>query len=372
MKQPSALCLADFEKEAGEILSESVWSWVSGSSGSEEALRDNRDAFQDWFILPRQLVSAGAGHTRLNLLDQLLPAPILLAPIGLQRLVHADGELATAQAAGAMDIPMLVSALTTRDLSEIYAAHGGTCGVQLYLQDSRTANSRLLAAAEDAGYPWLVVTVDVPVNGLRYRELRSGFSVPPEMRPIYAEPNPVPLDIGPGDSRVFQGAMSRAPCWDDVERLRTRWKHKLVLKGLLHPDDALRARDAGVDAVIVSNHGGRALSVAPSPLRVLQGIRSCLGNGFPVLVDGGIRSGADVFIALALGADAVLIGRPQLHALAADGARGVARMLRMLRDELELTMALAGCPTLDTVNSACVLPRRTNHPSIIRRDQPST
>lgn len=353
---PPLLNATDYETRAREILPAPVFAWLAGGSGDETALADNTNSYRSRRIIPRQLVSAANGSTRSTLLGQQLAAPILLAPIGLQSLVHTDAELATAQGAGALDIPMLVSALTTRPLPEIAAAHGGLCGAQIYLQDLPRVNHRIIHDAEASGCPWLVVTVDVPVTGLRYRELRTGFQIPSHVVPHYADDGARNMQIASGQSRIFQGVMPHAPTWRDIEALRKRWPHVLLIKGLLHPADVERARDCGADAVILSNHGGRALAVAPSPLSMLPAARARLQTGsaphFPVLIDGGIRSGSDVFLALASGADAVLIGRPQLHALACDGAAGVARLLRLLRDELELTMALAGCPDIDAVRRA--------------------
>jgi isopentenyl diphosphate isomerase/L-lactate dehydrogenase-like FMN-dependent dehydrogenase len=281
---------------------------------------------------------------------------VLLAPVSHHALVHPDGEIATARAADAQETGMIVSTLSSVPLERVAAELRRNRWFQLYFQSDWRATASLVTRATDAGYGAIVVTVDAPVSGMRNRAERAGFRLPPEVRSAnleFGEPAPPPL--APGASRVFQGAMAHAPTWDDVRRLRTHTRLPLLLKGIMHPDDARRARDVGVDGIVVSNHGGRALDEAPAPLEVLTSIRAAVGPTVMLLVDGGIRRGGDVFVALALGADAVLIGRPQLYALAVDGAIGVARMLRLIRDELELTMALAGCPTVADIDVSCLL-----------------
>jgi 4-hydroxymandelate oxidase len=333
-----------------------VYAHIAGGSGDEKALAANRAAFARFGIRPRVLVDCRAGHTAVELCGERFAHPVLLAPVSHHALVHPDGEIATAQAADAQETGMIVSTLSSVPLERVAAEMRRNRWFQLYFQPEWRATESLVARAEQAGYSAIVATVDAPVSGLRNRAERAGFVSPPDVRSAnleFAEPRP-PMLV-PGQSRIFQGAMAHAPTWDDVRRLRALTRLPILLKGIVHPDDASRAIEIGVDGVVVSNHGGRALDEAPAPLEVLASIRDAVGPEVPLLVDGGIRRGGDVFIALALGADAVLIGRPQLYALAVDGAIGVARLLRLLRDELELTMALAGCPTVADIDPRSLL-----------------
>jgi 4-hydroxymandelate oxidase len=338
---------ADYERHAARKLPVDVFAHVAGGSGEERALRANRAALDAWRIHSRVLVDCRQGSTATQLLGHELAHPLLLAPVAYQKLVHAGGELATAQAADALETTMVVSTQSTTPLEEL-ARELRRKWFQLYFQRERSATAEMLARAEAAGYSAIVATVDVPVTALRHRAARAGFRPPPGLVSANVAEPAMPA-LAPGASRVFQGAMASAPTWQDVAWLRAQTKLPLLLKGVLHPDDARSAIELGVDALVVSNHGGRALDDAPAALTALKAVRASVGPDFPLLVDGGIRSGADVFKALALGANAVLIGRPQVYALAVAGAAGVAHLLRVLRDELEVTMALAGCPTIASI-----------------------
>jgi 4-hydroxymandelate oxidase len=280
----------------------------------------------------------------------------LLAPVAYQRLVHRDAELATAQAAAALETGMVVSTLASTALERLAAELPRNKWFQIYWQGGRAATAKLAARAERAGYSALVVTVDVPITALRNRAARAGFRHPQNVTAVNVDAAPAEIVLDLGQSRVFQGVMATAPTWDDIRWLAAETTLPLLVKGLLHPDDAERAVELGAAGVVVSNHGGRALDEAPATLTALRLIRRRVPPDFPLLVDGGIRCGGDVFKALALGAQAVLIGRPQLYALAVAGAAGVAHMLRVLRDELEVTMALAGCPTINLISERALWP----------------
>ena len=297
------------------------------------------------------LVDCRAGSTETTLFGETFAHPVLLAPVSYQKLVHPEGEIATAQAAAAQDTGMVLSTLASVPLESVADVLPANKWFQLYFPEHPDDALSLVRRAEDAGYTALVVTVDAPVTGLRNDAERAGFSMPAEVTAANLTPRPSPSTVAldPGMSRVFQGVMSQAPEWDDIRRLCSATTLPVVLKGILSAADAVRARDLGVRGIVVSNHGGRALASSPAALDVLPGIREAVGNDFTVLADGGIRRGSDVFVYLALGADAVLVGRPQLYALAADGAVGVARMLRLIRDEFEVTMALAGCPRIPDI-----------------------
>lgn len=344
------LCAADYARVARRHLDAATWAHIAEGAGTERTLRANRRAFVTRSVMPRVLVQCAQGNTRMRLLGRELAHPLLLAPVSLHRLVHADGELATADGASAAATTMIVSTLASAALEDIAARARAGRWFQLYVQPRDAATRALLRRAEDAAYEAIVVTVDAPVTGPRLRSARLGFAVPSTVRAVnLPDGNEPQRIIAPGESRIFQGAMARAPSWDTVAGLVSAGRLPVLVKGVLHPDDAVRAIACGASGVIVSNHGGRALDGAPAALDCLPAIRAALGPDVAVLLDGGVRSGNDVFVARALGADAVLLGRLQLFALAVAGALGVAHLLRTLREELELTMALAGCPTLDAI-----------------------
>jgi isopentenyl diphosphate isomerase/L-lactate dehydrogenase-like FMN-dependent dehydrogenase len=346
---------ADYERHAAAVLAPDIFAHIAGGSGEERTLRGNRAAFDSWLIHSRVLVDCEAGSTATRLLGDTLSHPLLLAPVAYQKLVHPAGEIATAQAADALDTTMIVSTQATAPLEEL-ARELRRKWFQLYFQPERGETATLVARAEIAGYSAIVVTIDVPVTALRQRAARAGFQHPAELKAanIVDRNAALAAPLAPGASRVFQGAMAKAPTWRDLEWLRTQTNLPLLVKGVLHPDDAVRAIELGIDGIVVSNHGGRALDGVPAALTALQALRARTGPEFPLLVDGGIRSGGDAFKALALGANAVLIGRPQLYALAVAGAAGVAHLLRVLRDELEVTMALAGCPTIASITTGAL------------------
>jgi isopentenyl diphosphate isomerase/L-lactate dehydrogenase-like FMN-dependent dehydrogenase len=350
------VALADYERYARERLPRELFAHIAGGSGEERALQANRAALEARRIYPRPLVDARQGSTATTLLGEAFAHPILLAPVAYQQLVHPDGELATARAAAALDTGMVVSTLASTPLEQLAAELPRNKWFQLYFQHERRVTSELVERAERAGYTALVVTIDLPVTALRNRAERAGFRHPASISAanLRAAPPPTDIVLERGASRVFQGVMATAPTWDDIRWLRSTTRLPLLLKGLLHPDDVIRAAELGANGAVVSNHGGRALDEAPAALDALQAIRRRVPRDFPLLVDGGLRSGGDVFKALALGAQAVLIGRPQLYALALAGAVGVAHLLRVLRDELEVTMALAGCPTLERIGESAL------------------
>lgn len=343
--------LADFEIPARLRVSDSAWAYLNGGAADELTLRANRAAWDAIRLQPRVLRDLAGGHTRVTLLGRELLHPILLAPIAYQRLFHADGELATAHAAAAQGAGLLLSAQASVAMEEVAAPMlaepgAGPLWFQLYWRDDREFMRALLRRIEAAGYQALVLTVDAPVHGARDRERRIGFKLPDDIRAVNLGGLKKPLQLRPGQSALFDGLMPRAATWREVDWLRAESPLPLLLKGVAHADDAREALARGVSGFVVSNHGGRALDTLPATAELLPPLRAALGPDVPLLVDGGIRRGSDVVKALALGADAVLLGRPYVHALAASGALGVAQALRLLRDELEIAMALSGCKTL--------------------------
>lgn len=351
--------LADHEAHARAHMEPSAWAYFSGGAGDERTLAANRSAWERIALLPRVLRPLAGGHTRVQLLGRTLAHPILLAPLAYQRLAHADGELGSACAAAALGAGLVLSTQASTRLEAVAQAVRGDAArgplwFQLYWQHDRGFNRELVQRAEQAGYEALVLTVDAPCHGARDRERRAGFRLPAgvaavNLHGLPATPQP-PLRAG--RSALFDGLLQHAPTWADVQWLQALSRLPLLLKGVLHPDDARQAAALGVAGLIVSNHGGRTLDASPATASALPQVAQALAGALPLLVDGGIRRGSDVLKAMALGASAVLIGRPALYGLANAGAAGVAHVLRLLRDELEIAMALTGCATLAEASSA--------------------
>lgn len=335
----------DYERHARECLDGAAWEYLRQGSGAERTLAANRHACEAHALMPRVLADMRGGHTRLQLFGQELEHPVLLAPIAYQRLFHADGECASAMAAAAQGGSMLVSSLASQGLEEIAAASiqaGDPPWFQLYWQGERARTMRLVRRAEQAGYPVIVLTVDAPIK-------LASLDLPGGIRAVNLEQPLAPAPVGNGQSRVFDGWMAHAPTWEDVAWLREQIRLPLLIKGVLHPDDAARAIELGCDGLIVSNHGGRVLDGVPASLDALPAIVERVAGRVPVLLDSGIRDGRDVFRAMRLGASAVLLGRPAIWGLAVAGALGVAHVIRLVRDELEAAMALCGCRTLGDI-----------------------
>jgi len=288
-----------------------------------------------------------------NLLGRELAHPILIAPMAYQRLAHPHGEQATALAAAALGAGLVLSTQASTLLEDVARtvlpdAGRGPLWFQLYLLPDRSFMRTLVLRAEAAGFEALVLTVDAPVQGARDRERRTGFRRPADIAAINLAGRVAPAarPLHAGQSALFDDLMTHAPTWDDVAWLQSITRLPILLKGVVHPDDARQALACGAAGLIVSNHGGRTLDTMPSTASLLPRVVEAVDGGIPVLVDGGIRRGTDVLKAMALGASAVLVGRPVLHGLANAGAQGVAHVLRLLRDELEIAMALTGCRTL--------------------------
>ena len=353
---PEIHCAGDYELLAPRFMATPSHEYVAGGCGRDVTVAANTEAFAQWAIYPRLLRDVTAGHTRSSIAGASFEHPVVLAPVALQKLAHPRGEIDTARAAQATDTCMVISTLASTVLEDIA---GPRRWFQLYFQPRRDDTLSLAARAEAAGYQAIVVTLDASIQTASARALRAGFRMPEQCvaANLRGQDAPAPIELGEHDSRIFQGAMRDAPTWDDLAWLMTQTALPVWVKGVLHPDDAVALRDIGVAGIVVSNHGGRSLDGAPASLDALPAIRAALGDGFPLLFDGGIRSGSDIFKALALGADAVMIGRLQLYALAVAGALGVAHMIKLLREELEVCMALAGCATLDQIGPDNLLRR---------------
>ena len=350
---PDIVNLADHEAHARQHLDDNAWAYFSGGAADEITLRANRSAWEALPLWPRVLRPLAGGHTRVSLLGRTLAHPILLAPIAFQRLAHPDGELAMAYAAAALGAGVVLSTQASVSLEAVAQAvlpdrGRGPLWFQLYLQHDRGFTQALVQRAEAAGYEALVLTVDAPTSGVRDRERRAGFRLPPGVGPVNLAglQAPTAAELRPGQSALFDGLLHQAPTWDDIAWLQSITRLPVLLKGVLHPADARQAVAAGRAGLIVSNHGGRTLDTAPATASALPRVVQAVGGALPVMVDGGIRRGTDVLKAMALGASAVLVGRPAIWGLANAGAAGVAHVLRLLRDELEIAMALTGCATL--------------------------
>ena len=356
---PGIVSLEDHEQQARQHLDDNAWAYFSGAAADEITLRSNRSAWDALPLWPRVLRPLAGGHTRVHLLGRTLAHPIMLAPVAFQCLAHADGELAMAYAAAALGAGVVLSTQASVPLEAVAQAvlpdpGRGPLWFQLYLQADRGFTRALVQRAEAAGYEALVLTVDAPASGARDRERRARFRLPPGIGPVnLAGMQPPPAaSLGPDQSALFDGLLHHAPTWDDVAWLQSITRLPVLLKGVLHPADARQAVAAGAAGLIVSNHGGRTLDTAPATATALPRVVQAVGGAVPVLVDGGIRRGTDVLKAMALGASAVLVGRPAAWGLANAGATGVAHVLRLLRDELEIAMALTGCATLADATEA--------------------
>jgi 4-hydroxymandelate oxidase len=340
------VCLADYERLAEQRLDANAWAYIAGGAGDEITVRWNREAFERTALLPRVLRGGPGGNTRIELLGRTFEHPILVAPLAHQRLAHPDGECATAQAAAAQDAGLVVSTLSSRTMEDVAAAAGPRRWFQLYFQPERRHTQDLVSRAEAAGYEAIVVTVDAPLSGLRNREQRIDFRFPEGVSAANLAHYPASPPTAQVRSVVFDYFMPNAPNWGDIEWLVGSTRLPILIKGILSADDAALALEHGAAGVIVSNHGGRTLDTLPAAFDALPAVVDRVAGRAPVLVDGGIRRGTDVLKCIAAGASAVLVGRPVLYGLAVAGALGVSHVLRLLRDELEMAMALAGCRTL--------------------------
>jgi 4-hydroxymandelate oxidase len=353
------VAVTDYEPLARERVSPQAWAYIASGAADERTLHHNRDVFDALTLAPRVLADLTDASTTVELFGQTFAHPMLLAPIAYQKLAHPDGELATAHAASALRTGMVVSAQASVKIEDVARATQAPLWCQLYVQPDRACTRELAQRAEAAGYTALVLTVDAPVSGVRNREQRAGFRLPDGVSAVNladcVSPDIVPAALG--DSPVFGTGMLRtAPTWHDVAWLREQSSLPILIKGILTPDDARVAVEAGASGIVVSNHGGRTLDTLPASLDALPRVVAAVAGRVPVLVDGGIRRGTDVLKAIALGASAVLIGRPYIWGLAAAGITGVAHVINMLWAELEIAMALTGCATIADVDHRVIWP----------------
>jgi lactate 2-monooxygenase len=363
------MAFAELEARAEQALSPSVLSYVAGGAGSEHTQRANVSAFRQWGLIPRMFVGAAQRDLSVELFGMRLPTPVLMAPIGVIGLCAQDGhgDLATAEAAARTGVPMIASTLSVDPLEDIAAQFGGTpCFFQLYTPTDRDLAASLVSRAEAAGYRGIVVTLDTWLTGWRPRDLAASnfpqlrghclanYFTDPVFRSLLGKDPADDLATTIGTwARLFGNPLT----WDDLPWLRSLTTLPLLVKGICHPDDARRAKDGGVDGIYCSNHGGRQADGGLPALDCLPAVVDA-ADGLPVLFDSGIRSGADVIKALALGATAVAVGRPYAYGLAIGGTDGIVHVLRSILAEADLIMAVDGYPTLadltrDTLRRTC-------------------
>ncbi|WP_260867941.1 alpha-hydroxy acid oxidase [Streptomyces sp. SAJ15] len=351
----SLVTLDDYRVAARPLVEPSAWDYVDGGSGDETTLRENVAGYRRYRLRPRVLVDVSRCDPRTTLLGSPVALPVGVAPTGFQGLVSAEGELACARAAGEVGALMVVSTFATARLEDIARVARGPLWLQLYVFRDRATSEDLVRRAEAAGYRALVVTVDAPVQGRRVRDLRNAFALPPGLVAANFPQAPSERPSAELGERVAQ-RVDPALTWDDLAWLGSLTRLPIVLKGVLTAEDAARAAELGVAAIVVSNHGGRQLDGSVTPLDALPEVVAAVAGRCEVLVDGGVRRGSDVLVALALGARAVLVGRPVLWGLAVSGAEGAREVLSILRAELETAMALSGRPDLASVDANLLHP----------------
>ena len=344
---------ADLEAAAEEAMEPAAADYVFATAGTGDTYRENRDAFERWRIVPRMLRDVAERDLTTEILGQKLPAPVMLAPIGVQTAAHPDGERATARAAATLGLPMVISTASDTSMEDIAdAAPDAPRWFQLYWPSDEGVARSLVDRAEASGCGAIVVTADNYIPGWKPRDLQRAelpfikgigvaqfFTDPVFLAALEKTPEE---DLGAAVGHYLGVFVNPSLTWDDLERLRSWTSVPILIKGILHPDDAAEARERGVDGIVVSNHGGRQVDGAIATIDALPAIADAVGSDLAILLDSGVRSGSDAFRALALGADAVLLGRPWVWGLALAGEAGVEEVLRRFLAELDLTMALSG------------------------------
>ena len=366
-KKPSLpIAVEALEDQARAKLTREAYDYVAGGAGSEDAMRANLDALKAWRIVPRMLRDVSVRRLHTEILGERMPAPILLAPIGVQGIIRSEAEAATARAAAGLGIHSILSTASSKSIEEVAQASGdGPRWFQLYWPRRPELAESLLERARRSGYSAIVLTLDTRLLGFRERDLSNAYN--PFLKgqglanyfsdPIFRSALAAPPEENPQAAILhFVENFSSPGCtWEDLELLCRQTPLPVILKGILHGDDALRGLDCGAKGFIVSNHGGRQVDGAVASLRALPDVAAAVGDQAPVLFDSGIRRGADIFKALALGAKAVLVGRPYVWGLALEGEAGVREVLLRLAADLDLTMALSGCRSLDDINMEMLL-----------------
>jgi L-lactate dehydrogenase (cytochrome) len=370
--------IEDLRTCARRRLPKAVFDFIDGGAHDEVSLRANRQDFERLSVVPKVLTDVSKRDASTTLLGEPISMPLVVAPTGLAGLLARKGELAEARAAEAAGIPFCLSQMAASSIEEVDQATKRPFWFQSYLLKDRRINEALLDRATKAGCPVLVITVDTKAQGPRERDIRNGFTVPPRVTwrnaldvarrlhwiggvalgPRVTFANLADSVVGRGDiisiARFAAEQYDFSMDWSHFEWCRAKWKGKLAIKGILTVEDAQRATHHGVDAIIVSNHGGRQLDGAPSPLAVLPDIVDAVGDRVEIILDGGVRRGVDVLKALALGAKACMAGRPFLYGLAAGGERGVSKAIELFRGEIDNNLALLGRPVARELDRRCL------------------
>ncbi len=360
---PFPISFADLEKAVAEKIDAGPYGYVRSGAGGEQTLRNNRAAFEKYSIIPRFLNNVANIDTTIELFGKTYPTPLLFAPVGMNKMAHEDGELAVVRAANHLEIPYIQSTVSSYALEDVaQAAPNATKWFQLYWSTNEEIAYSMVARAEAAGFEAIVLTVDTVMLGWREEDVRNQFS---PLKLGYARGNyvndPVFMASLPDDSfesyvqGVLQNVFHPTLNWENVRELKRHTKLPILLKGILHPEDAQLAVDNGIDGIIVSNHGGRQLDGVIGSLDALPAIVEVVDGQVPVILDSGVYRGMDALKALALGADAVAIGRPFVYGLALDGQQGVEKVMTNLYDELKVSIALAGATSVKDLRNVTLV-----------------
>src|SRR5215467_9986180 len=350
-----AVSLSDFEALARERVPRMAFEYISGGAADEITLRWNRESFDRIRLRPKIMVDVSNLDTRLTLFGQELPFPILLAPTAYHRLVHPEGEIATARGAGAAGATMVAGMLATTPIEGIAKAATGPLWFQTDILKDRGFTRDLIQRAEGVGCKALCITSDSPVVGVRNRDARANFSLPPNLeRANLRGLMRTGGNLRPPEGDIYTPILDASMTWKEIDWLRSFVRVPVLLKGVLNPDDAELAVKSGASGIIVSNHGARNLDTVPPTIEILPDVVERVAGRIPVLCDSGIRRGTDVLKALALGANAVLIGRPYLYGLSVGGDLGVTRVINILKNEFKVAMALSGRPTIASVDRSVI------------------
>jgi 4-hydroxymandelate oxidase len=356
----SLVNLPDYEARARESVDSSTLDYYDGGSNDEITLRDNVAAFSRITLYPRMFRGVGTRDTSTTVVGSSARWPVIVAPVALLGMLSPDGEVPAARAATAAGSIFVLSTLSVTPIEDVIAVATGPVWFQLYVYKDRAASEALVKRVEEAGCSALELTADTPTLGRRERDVRNDLGLPEGLWTPNLTADAGSLAPHPGSDSPFKAAIDALfypdLTWDDVAWLTSITNLPVLIKGLLRADDAVRAVDAGAAGVIVSNHGGRQLDTAPAAIDALAAIADAVGDRTELIVDGGIRRGADVLKAIALGARAVQIGRPIVWGLVVDGEQGVGDVLGLLRDELDLAMALTGCRSIDEITSDLLRP----------------
>ena len=376
MKIADAINIEDLRRMARRRLPRIAFDYIEGGVEDERCLVRNESAFARYPILPRYLVDVARRDLSTTLFERTYARPFGIAPTGLAALFRAGADLMLAEAAAENDIPFVMSGAATASIEAAARIAPAHTWYQLYCARDPKISEDMIRRAREVGLTALVLTVDIPVNAKRERNLRNGFALPPRLTPgVIAEALTHPGWIaeylrhgqprfenwapytgdGGRPNRFFAAQTPATVTWRDLENFRRLWPRHLIVKGIMHPDDAARAVEAGVDGIWVSNHGGRQLDQAPAPLDALAAIRARVGGRAALMLDGGVRRGADIVTALCLGAQFVFVGRATLYGATAGGGAGVRRAIGILTDEIDRVMAQIGCPRIAALDETCLM-----------------